>query len=92
MKGTLSSDKNEILFQEFGVNYNNELPIFRKGTILMRKTVPAQYGRTKSDIVNLVDDLIGDRFWIENTEIFGETYAEQLKNSESPKHERREQI
>ncbi|CAH1984818.1 unnamed protein product [Acanthoscelides obtectus] len=35
--GTLSSDKNEILFSEFGINYNNELEVYKKGTILLRK-------------------------------------------------------
>lgn len=35
--GTLSSDKNEILFKEFGINYNTEPEIFKKGTIIMRQ-------------------------------------------------------
>ncbi len=34
--GTLSSDKNEILFTEFGINYNNEPDIFKKGTVIIR--------------------------------------------------------
>lgn len=33
--GTLSSDKNEILFSEFGINYNNESEMFKKGTTLV---------------------------------------------------------
>lgn len=37
LKGTLSSDKNEILYQEFNINYNNLPEIHRKGTILMRQ-------------------------------------------------------
>ncbi|TGZ74938.1 hypothetical protein CRM22_000659 [Opisthorchis felineus] len=36
LRGTLSSDKNEILFSEFGCNYNNEPELFRKGTTLYR--------------------------------------------------------
>lgn len=36
LKGTLSADKNEILYSEFGINYSNEDPQFRKGTILKR--------------------------------------------------------
>lgn len=36
LKGTVSSDKNEILFKEFGINYNNEPNCFRKGTVLYR--------------------------------------------------------
>ena len=32
---TLSSDKHEILFKEYGINYNNELEQFKKGSVLM---------------------------------------------------------
>ncbi|KIW02245.1 uncharacterized protein PV09_06397 [Verruconis gallopava] len=35
LQGTTSADKNEILFRN-GINYNNELPIYRKGTVLYR--------------------------------------------------------
>lgn len=35
LNGTVSSDKNEILFKQFGVNYNNELQQFRKGTVVL---------------------------------------------------------
>ncbi len=35
-KGTLASDKNEILFSEFGINYNKEPDIFKKGSIVYR--------------------------------------------------------
>ncbi|CAH2355585.1 tRNA(His) guanylyltransferase [[Candida] railenensis] len=37
LKGTLAADKNEILFKEFGINYNNEPEIFKKGSILVRE-------------------------------------------------------
>lgn len=37
LKGTLSSDKNEILWSKFGINYNNEPEIFKKGTIVLRE-------------------------------------------------------
>jgi len=36
LKGTLSADKNEILFSRFGINYNNEPLIYRKGTVIYR--------------------------------------------------------
>lgn len=78
LKGTVSSDKNEMLFHDFGINYNNELPIFRKGTILLRKNI-IENGRTKKIIEKIADDLIGDQFWIENKEIFGENYAFELQ-------------
>ncbi|CAI7613063.1 hypothetical protein PCG10_010696 [Penicillium crustosum] len=37
LKGTVSADKNEILFKRFGINYNNELEIYKKGTVLYRQ-------------------------------------------------------
>ncbi len=36
LMGTVSSDKNELLFKEFGINYNDEPDIFKKGTVLVR--------------------------------------------------------
>ncbi|KAF2768819.1 tRNAHis guanylyltransferase [Teratosphaeria nubilosa] len=36
LKGTVAADKNEILFSRFGINYNNEPMINRKGTVLYR--------------------------------------------------------
>lgn len=36
LKGTTSKDKNELLFSQFGINYNNEPQMFRKGTFLMK--------------------------------------------------------
>ena len=36
LKGTLSSDKNELMFTKFGINYNKVEPRFRKGSIVMR--------------------------------------------------------
>jgi tRNA(His) guanylyltransferase len=35
LKDTFSKDKNEILFSEFGINYNNELEQFRKGSVIV---------------------------------------------------------
>ncbi|KAK6587869.1 hypothetical protein RS030_81318 [Cryptosporidium xiaoi] len=36
LKFTVSSDKNEMLFSEFGINYNSISAQFRKGTLLYR--------------------------------------------------------
>lgn len=33
---TLSKEKQEMLFSELGINYNNELDIFKKGTVIIR--------------------------------------------------------
>lgn len=37
LSGTLSSDKNEILFSRFGINYNNEEDMFKKGSVVFRE-------------------------------------------------------
>lgn len=56
LKGTLSSDKNEILFKRFGINYNNEPEIYRKGTIIYRAydtstpTAPTKQQPSKTQI------------------------------------------
>lgn len=69
--GTFSSDKNEILFSSFGVNYNNLPQQYRKGTILVRKNVEVQSLNNKRCqlIVPLFTDLIGEQFWTEHSEI-----------------------
>ncbi|OAX85429.1 hypothetical protein ACJ72_00200 [Emergomyces africanus] len=36
LQGTVSGDKNEILFSKFGINYNNEPEMFRKGSVIFR--------------------------------------------------------
>ncbi|KAK3741296.1 hypothetical protein RRG08_034342 [Elysia crispata] len=36
LKGTLSSDKNELLFSEFNINYNNLPELYRKGSVIIR--------------------------------------------------------
>lgn len=37
LQGTVSSDKNEILFSRCGINYNDEPAMFKKGTIIVRE-------------------------------------------------------
>lgn len=39
LRGTVSSDKNEILFQEFQTNYNNLPALYRKGTVVIREAM-----------------------------------------------------
>jgi len=72
LRGTLASDKNELLFSEFGLNYNNEPPMFRKGTVLIRKLckTPGD-GKLRQVVLPFYTDLIGDMFWKENPEILG---------------------
>ncbi|RKU48303.1 tRNA-His guanylyltransferase [Coniochaeta pulveracea] len=36
LSGTLAADKNEILWSRFGINYNNEPEIYKKGSVVLR--------------------------------------------------------
>lgn len=38
LQGTVASDKNELLFSEFGINYNSLPQLYRKGTVLLWQT------------------------------------------------------
>ncbi|PAV16487.1 tRNAHis guanylyltransferase [Pyrrhoderma noxium] len=40
LRGTVSSQKHEILFSRFGINYNTLPARYRKGSILVRETLP----------------------------------------------------
>jgi tRNA(His) guanylyltransferase len=35
-KGTFAADKNEILWSKFGINYNKEPEIYKKGSVVFR--------------------------------------------------------
>jgi tRNA(His) guanylyltransferase len=37
LKGSVSKDKNEILFSQFGINYNKIEEVFRRGTVFIRR-------------------------------------------------------
>ena len=68
LKNTLSSDKNEILFSKFKINYNNEPEVFRKGTTIIRsKTSPSLNisSLTSKSLYIYHGDLIKDSFWEE---------------------------
>lgn len=74
LRGTMSADKNELLFQQFGINYNTLPAMYRKGTILLRKSVVQSSGdqdKVRQAIVPIHEDLIGAKFWKEHTELLG---------------------
>nr|CAH8849294.1 unnamed protein product [Trichobilharzia regenti] len=58
LRGTLSSDKNELLFSQFNCNYNNEPELYRKGTVLFRNKEGKHCTIEKANI-----DIIKDEFW-----------------------------
>jgi tRNA(His) guanylyltransferase len=60
LKGTLSSDKNELLFSKFGINYNSIEAVYRKGTILIHheeqsEKMDEEFSQS-SDLTNAVGD------------------------------------
>lgn len=85
LKGTLSAGKNELLFTEFDINYNNLPPKYRKGTVLIRekdddnsptmKVSCSNAGHQHHDtrvsrrIISLHCDIIAKEFWLEHPEI-----------------------
>ena len=69
LKGSLAGQKNEILFSEFGINYNNEAAQFRKGTTIIKKKIEVGTeadSKLRSKILELDCDIIGEEFWTEN--------------------------
>ncbi|KAG6459296.1 hypothetical protein O3G_MSEX011322 [Manduca sexta] len=66
--GTVSADKNEILFQEFNMNYNNEPEIFKRGTLLIRKSISNDQEH-QSVIIDVHDDMLRDKFWVEHSSL-----------------------
>lgn len=66
------SHKHEIILKDYGIVYNNEPILFRKGTTLIRKLVPMP-GDTKFHqvVFPLCIDLTNEEFWRENSEILG---------------------
>jgi len=78
LKGTLSDYKNELLFSTFGINYNFEPPMFKKGSVIYKKDVEevvknTETGedkiRTKKQFTVVHEDIISEDFWIKNPSI-----------------------
>ncbi|KAI1392713.1 tRNA guanylyltransferase [Hypoxylon trugodes] len=55
LSGTLSADKNEILFSKFKINYNNEPEIFKKGSVIYRDYELVEPG--SHDVAKAADEL-----------------------------------
>ncbi|VVD01751.1 unnamed protein product [Leptidea sinapis] len=69
--GTVSADKNEILFKEFNMNYNKEPEIFKRGTVLLRKSVSKENsGKPSAVIVDIHDDMLKEKFWHKHSYLF----------------------
>ncbi|KAK6068832.1 tRNAHis guanylyltransferase [Seiridium cupressi] len=55
LAGTVSADKNEILFSRFHINYNNEPEIYKKGSVVLRDYELVEPG--SHDIAEVADDI-----------------------------------
>ena len=69
LNGTLSGDKNELLFTQFDVNYNDLPAIFRKGSTLIWGEAIDENNRKRKQLQVLSCDIIGDHFWEENPKL-----------------------
>lgn len=84
LRGTVSSDKNELLFSEFGVNYNDLDVMFKKGTILLRKQVRVpRSDKLKTLICPFYEDMIRDEFWVRNDELLEKKKPKKLEMNEN---------
>ncbi|XP_020519391.1 tRNA(His) guanylyltransferase 1 isoform X2 [Amborella trichopoda] len=77
LKGTQKQEKNEILFQQFGINYNTLPPMFRKGSCVFREEVHeiSKSKKVKKKVVVDHCDIIcpGDmHFWNEHPYILSD--------------------
>jgi tRNA(His) guanylyltransferase len=90
LRGSFSSDKNELLFSEYGINYNNELEQFKKGTLItlpeltddmkkqMKKESKSSYDR-KINFRVLATNVIDAKFWTENAYLLEKETAQKHK-------------
>lgn len=69
LQNTTKADKNEMLFQQFGTNYNN-MPIrHKKGTTLLRSNLVIG-NNDRSIIVPCFKDIDSKKFWESHDDIF----------------------
>ncbi|KAJ3691929.1 hypothetical protein LUZ60_012279 [Juncus effusus] len=81
LKGTQTKEKNEILFQQFGINYDKLPEMLKKGSCVYRKMVEEivktdECGNPIKRARNIITldhiDIIGPKFWDENPYILQE--------------------
>lgn len=60
-QGTRASDKHEILFSKFKINYNNEAEMFKKGTLLYRQTDIQMKALDEQKSVNRISPKVNHR-------------------------------
>ncbi|CDW89535.1 trna guanylyltransferase [Stylonychia lemnae] len=78
LKGTLTKDKNEILFSEFGINYNTIDEIFKRGSIWIRMISKKEMKQQKSRKPQEIKEQIQQRNQSEQINL-----EEEKKNGDS---------
>ena len=78
MQGTDAGFKNELLFSQFGINYAQLPEQFKKGSLVVRQTVPVvvkhredgtPVERMKPQEIVFYQDIIGQAFWDQYTHV-----------------------
>ncbi|KAJ1838968.1 tRNA-histidine guanylyltransferase 1-like [Coemansia sp. RSA 2703] len=97
LAGTFKKDKHELLYG-FDMNYNNELEIFKKGSVLVRDKVLVDVVDSQDAVVKREKivvsikhcDIIRDKFWQEHPEILRgkETRSERKRREMEENTER----
>jgi tRNA(His) guanylyltransferase len=76
LAGTTAADKNNILFDQFAVNYNKEPDQYRRGSLALRlpsdcegegEAGTKKRGRTAVSIVH--EDMVKEKFWVEHPDL-----------------------
>lgn len=74
LSGTVSSDKHDILFLQYKINYNNELEQFKKGTVIVDTQKTYDEKNYNPDAIQHyhVDFTKSTNFWNEHSHIFND--------------------
>ena len=85
LKGTVSSDKNEILWSRFGINYNDEPEMYKKGSVVFREYAPEDLTHgTEGKDAGKEEEKAGDDEEEEASavpEVVSKTQAEKLRKA-----------
>ncbi len=78
LQKTQAAEKNEILFRDFNINYNNEPEIFRRGSVILKRDVEVSVldkrtgeskKRKKRKVVIVHEDMVASEFWLNNAHL-----------------------
>ncbi len=87
LKGTVAGEKNELLFSQFNINYNDLSQMYRKGTVVYWASQPVETssddtdpsseppGRNRTILHTEHCDIIGSDFWKDHPHLLGSDNA-----------------